>query len=173
MGFLVVLEQPCRLVEPAEIREELDALIPRNGSVSVVVHDEHRCLHLVNMEHRRVLDVKVKRPRLPHALSDTALAMLILAGAGDARAPTDATVGRCHIPDRCSGTGGGEHIRTCYEPGCLVAAPALALDRHPALVGDGIFLAKGLGSGADAVVGALARVSYLIYYVRNEDYVPP
>ena len=173
MGFLVVLEQPCRLVEPAEIREELDALVPRNSAVRVVVHDEDRSLHLIDVEHRRVLDVEVECARLPHTLADPALTVLILSGAGDARAPTDATVGRCHIPDRCSGTGGGEHIRTCYEPGCLVAAPALALDRHPALVGDGIFLAKGLGSGADAVVGALARVSYLIYYVRNEDYVPP
>ena len=173
VGLVVIFKKPARLSETAKVGEIFDALVPWNGPVVVIVHDQEGSLDFVGMEDGGVLDVKVETSFVPEGLPDTALAMFVLSGAGHSGFPSDAAVGRCHVAYRGSGARRREHISTRDKPGGLVASPALSLDGHPALVGEGILLAKCLGTGADAVVGALAGVAVLLDDVRYEHYVTP
>src|ERR1035441_3418467 len=83
----VVIEKIHFLAQPPQRQEELDALIPRHRIVAVVLQNQHRSLHAIGPENRRVLDET--RGVLPDRPANAALRALILELPRDARAPAD------------------------------------------------------------------------------------
>ena len=60
VGLVVVFQQPGGLAQAAQAHEHLDALVPRNGTVVVIVHDKHRSGDVLSMEDGGVLDIEFK-----------------------------------------------------------------------------------------------------------------
>ena len=168
VGFAVVGEHPCGFVEAAEGEEELDALIPRDGVVGVVVEDEERGLDAVDLEDGRVVDEA--EWVLPGRAADAALGLFVLELARAAGAPADAVVGGDHVDDGCAvfcgfeARGLGDHV------GDLVAAPAVALDADVLFV-DEAARGDGVDSAEDAFERALAGVAGGVDDVGREDEV--
>ena len=95
MLLVIVLEKPCNLAAAAQCGKELNALVPRNCSVLVVVHNEYRGLHIRYKEQWRVLVVEVITA--PEIFANTALSLLILYLTGNSAAPADTAVCTGHI----------------------------------------------------------------------------
>lgn len=171
VSLTVILEHPSRLAKAPQAHEQLDALIPRNCTVVIVMHDEQRSIDLVRVEDRRILDVKLKASFVPKSAADAALAVLVLADSAASGTPADAAVGAGHIAYRGACAAADKHIGAGYKIRHLISAPALALDSHPLAVDEAELVAHGLGSRADAVECAFARMSCLIDNVRDKDHI--
>ena len=170
VGLVVVLEEPGGLAQAAEAHEHLDALVPRNGAVIVVVHDQDGRLDVREAEEGRVLHVEFEAA--PEILADAGLRLLVLELAAHAGFPADAAVGRCHVGHRRPGARRLEDVRARDQERDLVAAPTLALDGHVVLVNPRE-LGEALSTGHNAVVGTLAGDSASVNDVRDEHHVTP
>ena len=166
--LVVVFEQPGRFAETPESHEHFDALVPRNGAVVVIVHDQDRRVHVREPEEGRVLHVEFKSA--PEVPADAALRLLVLELPAHAGFPADAAVGRCHVGDGGACAGRFEHVGPGNEVSHFVTAPALALDGHVVLV-DPRIPGQGLRTAYDTVVGRLAGHAGGIDDVRDEDHV--
>ena len=168
MRFAVVGVHPGGFAEAAESEEELDALVPGDGVVGVVVEDEERGLDAVDVEDGRVVDVA--DGILPDGAADAALGFFVLKLAGTAAAPADAVVGGDHVGDRCAvfrgfeAVGLGDHVRD------LIAAPTVTLDADVLLV-DEAAGGDGVDAAEDAFECALAGVAGGVDDVGREDEV--
>ena len=171
MSLTVILEHPGRLAKAPQAHEQLDALIPRNCTVVIVMHDEQRGIDLVRVEDRRIFDVKLEAALVPERAADAALAVLVLADAAASGSPAYAAVRAGHIAYRGACAAADKHISAGYKICHLIAAPALALDSHPLAVDEAELVAHGLGAGTDAVICALARMSGLVNDIRYKDYI--
>src|ERR1051326_4837880 len=104
----IVIEQVDFLAEAAQREEELDALVPRHGVVTVILENHHRSLHPVHPENRRILDET--RRELPDGAADAALCAFILELACEACAPAYAVVCGNHVDHRGAGGHSAEAI---------------------------------------------------------------
>ena len=171
VSLTVILEHPSRLAKAPQAHEQLDALIPRNCTVVIVMHDEQRGIDLVRVEDRRIFDVKLEAALVPERAADAALAVLVLADAAASGSPAYAAVRAGHIAYRGACAAADKHIGAGYKIRHLISAPALALDSHPLAVDEAELVAHGLGAGTDAVICALARMSGLVNDIRYKDYI--
>ena len=171
VSLTVILEHPSRLAKAPQAHEQLDALIPRNCTVVIVMHDEQRSIDLVRVEDRRIFNVKLEASFVPKSASYAALAVLVLADSAASGTPADAAVGAGHIAYRGACAAADKHISAGNKIRHLISAPALALDSHPVAVYELELVAHGLGAGTDAVICALARMSGLVNDIRYKDYI--
>ena len=128
--LIAVVDDHVGLLLQATHRDvELDALIPRYGTVVVVGHEEHRRRDAIKLEQRRILHEALWI--LPERSTDAALRMLVLERARHARGPANSAIGRRHVHDGGVRHGGGEHVGHRDEIRRLVSAPRLSGDADP------------------------------------------
>src|SRR5262245_27247520 len=76
MRLVVVVEKPAGTLQPAEGHKELNALIPRNSAVLIVMEDQQGRLDAIGKKERGVLNEGLTS--FPEILPDAALRALVL-----------------------------------------------------------------------------------------------
>src|ERR1051325_8385231 len=162
----VVADEVHLLAESPHADEQLDALIPRYGVVHVILHHEQWRRDLVEPEERGILDETCRI--LPDRSADAALRRLVLEGARESSAPTDAAVRARHVHDRRAEHRRREDVRLRDHVEALVSAPRLTL--HTELRGiDVSAREQHLDAGDDRLHRARTRIALFIMNAGLED----
>src|SRR5690606_33396733 len=137
MCLTIIVKEPYRLLQSAECCKHFDALVPRNGSVGVVMHDDPRRRRIRQVEQRGVFDIQFGI--LPKRSSNPALRPFVLELPAHSALPADAAICGGHVYHGRTRPCGSVHIGTCDQVCHLVPTPALSLDAQLIAVNPGLF----------------------------------
>src|SRR5690606_22458957 len=165
MLIIIIIEHPNRLTESPQRCKHLYSLIPGHSTVTIIMHNNHRRIYLIQMKERRVLDIKVKI--LPQGRPNTALRMLVLKLSVQTTCPTDTAISGRHVHDRCTRPCGRIHICARNQMSNLIAAPALSLNSDMVTVNKWKLL-QSFYTRVDIDFCGFTRITFVISNVRRK-----